>query len=95
MNLISSAGSSIAGGLHFDSTGSAPYMGFKLNGTQVGLFYDSGKFGVNGDLINIATAKTPASATATGSTGDICWSSGYIYVCVAANTWKRAALSTW
>jgi hypothetical protein len=95
MNLISSAGSGIAGGLHFDSTGSVPYIGFKLNGTQVGLFYNSGKFGVNGDLININTAKTPASATASGSTGDICWSSDYIYVCVAANTWKRAALSTW
>jgi hypothetical protein len=95
MSLISSASSGIAGGLFLDSTGAEPYMGFKLNGTMVGLFYNTGKFGVNGDLININTAKTPASATATGSTGDICWSSGYIYVCVAANTWKRAALSTW
>jgi hypothetical protein len=38
---------------------------------------------------------TPASATATGTVGDIVWDSGYIYVCVATNTWKRTALTTW
>ena len=38
---------------------------------------------------------TPASATATGTTGDIVWDSGYIYVCVATNTWKRAEITTW
>ena len=38
---------------------------------------------------------TPASASATGTTGDIVWDSNYIYVCVATNTWKRTALTTW
>ena len=38
---------------------------------------------------------TPASATATGTTGEIQWDSNYIYVCVATNTWKRVAISTW
>ena len=38
---------------------------------------------------------TPASATATGSAGEIQWDSNYIYVCVATNTWKRVAISTW
>ncbi|QDP55561.1 MAG: hypothetical protein Unbinned273contig1001_52 [Prokaryotic dsDNA virus sp.] len=37
----------------------------------------------------------PGSASATGTAGEIAWDSGYIYVCVAANTWKRAAISTW
>jgi hypothetical protein len=41
------------------------------------------------------STRTPASASATGSAGNICWDSGYFYVCVAANTWKRAALSSW
>ena len=50
---------------------------------------------VNSDLIRVRTAKTPSSASATGNAGDICWDSNYVYVCVAANTWKRTALATW
>lgn len=45
--------------------------------------------------LNIAVTTTPASATATGVKGTIVWDAGYIYVCVATNTWKRAALSSW
>lgn len=45
--------------------------------------------------IIVATPKTPASATAVGTTGQICWDANYIYVCVATNTWKRAAIGTW
>ena len=37
----------------------------------------------------------PASATSTGTAGEIKWDSNYIYVCVATNTWKRVAISTW
>ena len=37
----------------------------------------------------------PASATATGNKGDNAFDSNYFYVCVATNTWKRVALSTW
>jgi len=50
---------------------------------------------VNGDRIRIGTAKTPASATATGTTGEIAWDANYIYVCTATNTWKRTAIATW
>jgi hypothetical protein len=50
---------------------------------------------VNGDRIRVATAKTPASVSDTGTTGEICWDSNYVYVCVATNTWKRSALSSW
>jgi hypothetical protein len=39
--------------------------------------------------------KTPASATAAGTQGEVCWDTNYIYVCVATNTWKRTAISTW
>jgi hypothetical protein len=38
---------------------------------------------------------TPASATASGTKGDIVFDGDYIYVCVETNTWKRSALSTW
>lgn len=41
------------------------------------------------------TASTPANASATGTAGTILWDSGFIYICVAANTWKRVAIATW
>lgn len=47
------------------------------------------------DRIRLTVSRTPASAAATGTTGEICWDSSYIYVCVATNTWKRVAISTW
>lgn len=50
---------------------------------------------LGGDTLKIATSKTPASASATGTAGEICWDSGFIYVCVSANTWKRVAIATW
>lgn len=50
---------------------------------------------VNGDTVRVRSTRTPASASATGNAGDICWDADYIYVCTSTNTWKRAALSTW
>ncbi|MFZ1453218.1 MAG: hypothetical protein WAT20_10975 [Ferruginibacter sp.] len=50
---------------------------------------------VNSNTIRIRTSKTPASSSDTGNTGDIAWDSDYIYVCVAANTWKRVAIASW
>lgn len=50
---------------------------------------------VNEDSIRVRTAKTPASATATGNAGQIAWDANYIYVCTAVNTWKRSQLLTW
>lgn len=53
------------------------------------------KLDINSDIMRLRAAKTPASAGDTGNQGDICWDASYIYVCVATNTWKRAALATW
>ena len=63
----------------------------------VGTSSDSGGalLQVNGNRIRIGTAKTPTSATDTGTTGEICWDASYIYVCTATNTWKRTAIGTW
>lgn len=55
----------------------------------------TGTADISGDVVRVRTSKTPASATATGNAGDICWDANYIYVCTATNTWKRAAISTW
>jgi hypothetical protein len=37
----------------------------------------------------------PASATATGTQGEIRVTATHIYVCIATNTWVRSALTTW
>jgi hypothetical protein len=37
----------------------------------------------------------PATASSTGTAGDIRYASGFIYVCTATNTWQRAAIATW
>ena len=50
---------------------------------------------INSDIVRLRTAKTPASATAAGNAGDICWDASYIYICISANTWKRSAITTW
>ena len=48
----------------------------------------------NGTL-SISNTAAPAAITSTGSRGEIRYDSGYIYICVATNTWKRATLNTW
>jgi hypothetical protein len=50
---------------------------------------------VNDDSIRVRTAKTPSSASDTGTTGQIAWDADYIYVCTATDTWKRVAIATW
>jgi hypothetical protein len=88
--------------------GASGYRRFLTNGAEraridssgrllVGTSSDSGGalLQVNDNRIRIATANTPASAGATGTTGEIAWDADYIYVCTATNTWKRTAISTW
>lgn len=53
------------------------------------------KLVVADDSIQVNTAKTPASASATGTTGQIAWDASYFYVCTASNTWRRVAHATW
>ena len=42
-----------------------------------------------------AASATPASTTAACTTGAVQFDASYIYVCHAANSWKRAAVATW
>lgn len=64
-------------------------------GVGIGTNTPSGLLDVNDNRVRIRTAKTPASATAAGSTGEVCWDAGYVYVCTATNVWRRTALVTW
>ena len=63
--------------------------------TATWLFSPGAYLDVNHDKLRLRTSKTPASASDTGNQGDICWDADYVYVCVAANTWKRAAIASW
>lgn len=47
---------------------------------------------IGGKILRLDTSKSPAS-NGTGNAGEICWDSSYLYVCTAANTWKRVALT--
>ncbi|MBT9134893.1 MAG: hypothetical protein DDT38_01635 [Firmicutes bacterium] len=38
---------------------------------------------------------TPASATAPGTAGEVRWDASFIYVCIAANTWRRVGITAW
>lgn len=57
--------------------------------------YFKGILDTEGNTLRVRTSRTPASATATGNAGDICWDADYIYVCTATNKWKRTAITTW
>ena len=50
---------------------------------------------IDNNGLTLPVSSTPASASATGTTGQIAWDTSYIYVCTGTNTWKRAAIATW
>lgn len=47
------------------------------------------------DAFSTIGTSVPASASATGSAGQVAYDGAYLYVCTATDTWVRAALSTW
>jgi hypothetical protein len=48
---------------------------------------------ITGDVV--LNTPVPTTASSNGIAGQTAVGGGYIYVCVSANTWQRAALSTW
>ena len=64
-------------------------------GSGIGLGGATSPLDIAGNCLRVRTQRTPASAAASGNQGEWCNDSNYVYVCTAANTWKRAALSTW
>ena len=69
-----------------------------IDGTNIGASTPgAGTFNAlatTGDNIRIDTSQTPSSSSESGTKGEIAYDTSYIYVCVATNTWKRVALST-
>jgi len=77
-----------------------------IDGAEVARMNSASRFGlgtssptelldVNSDALRLRSSQTPSGASAAGEAGTICWDGDYVYVCVAANTWKRAALASW
>lgn len=49
----------------------------------------------SGSKLILESSSTPASAAATGVTGQVAWDANYLYICIATNTWRRVAHATW
>ena len=50
---------------------------------------------VNKHEDGIVAVSAPATASSQGTAGQVAFDADYVYLCVATDTWKRAALSTW
>jgi hypothetical protein len=93
-------GSNFAGYMQFLTTTSGGSVTEKMRLTSngnlgIGTTAPTAAIDNAGDTYRQRVSKTPASSTAAGNAGDHCWDASFLYVCVAANTWKRAALATW
>lgn len=83
----------------FRSTG-AKAIGLKLEGSYSGLQVQGLGWSVNPMGVVTAAAlnsplATPSSSKAPCQAGDWAHDTNFVYTCVSANTWKRAALSSW
>jgi hypothetical protein len=61
---------------------------------------NGGTFTVQSDILAkgklvLGAGQAPATSTSAGVAGQVAYDANYVYVCVATNTWKRTALSTW
>jgi hypothetical protein len=45
-------------------------------------------------LSNSKVVNVPTSTTSLGNVGEMAFDTNYIYICVAANTWRRMSAST-
>ncbi len=67
--------------------------GFRAANIVVSNEIDTVKANVSGN-ITLSGSYKPISNTSPGTLGQVAWDSGNIYVCVATNTWVRAALTS-
>ena len=78
-------------GIGVSSTGGLYGGEFKNNGTSgVAVKLDGEDSAI---LTTFNTA--PSSSSDTGTAGEIRFTTDYIYICTATDTWKRVAISTW
>jgi hypothetical protein len=83
-------------GDNWTDAGAAPRMVIDQTGNiGVATSAPTQKLDVNDTSIRIEQPMTPASSASACNQGQIAWDASYVYVCVATNTWKRSALSSW
>jgi hypothetical protein len=90
------------GGLAWDNDYTSPLRFISsclfLNKTTMQLkFYTASKYPVNensGDTL-VTFVPVPATSSSAGYPGQISADANYIYICTAANVWKRIALTSW
>jgi len=81
-------------GMAFNTTTNSKYIWY-INGTGNERMRLEPS-GLTATSLNVSALNSaPASAGATGTTGEVRYTSDHIYVCVATDTWKRTAISTW
>jgi hypothetical protein len=61
--------------------------------TQVGAFTSEVRDKIQ-TALQTAESRTPASSSAAGVAGQMCYDGTYLYLCVAANTWVRFTPTT-
>lgn len=66
--------------------------------TDIG--FDAGNISVSGSIeiggnLSIDNNYVPTANTSPGQAGQIVWDDSHVYICVAANSWKRANLAAW
>lgn len=85
--------------IYVDATGGACAMVFKqgTEGAEAETYRcdASGNPTYQGSTFRVVTDRTIINAADPGNKGDICWDSGFLYVCVAASSWKKVAIAAW
>lgn len=66
-----------------------------IDGSANSTANNAGWIAIKGSTLRITDQRTPASSSASGLAGEICYDSSYMYICISSNTWRRIAHSTW
>jgi hypothetical protein len=48
-----------------------------------------------GNIIPVVAGSVPITASSSGRAGTIAYDAAFMYICVASNTWKRVAITSW
>ncbi len=96
---LSSSGATCTTSDSAPSTASDGDLWWKSDEGRLKVYYSDGDsiqwVDASPPLASVVLGNAPSTASSTGSAGDIRYDSGYVYICVATDTWKRAALTTW
>lgn len=91
---------SVAIGRNVTASTTTMAMAFGYNftntvGSSFAVGFGQKDFEVRSGKVILPNPTVPTTIGSAGIAGEIAWSSTHFYVCVATNSWKRVALSTW